>query len=59
MAGESGLNSHGTENLKVFLQLQKEVWVPPSCHGDLREPLMWSLVSQECFQGVRGLSGFL
>ena len=46
MAGESGLNSHGRGNLKVFLKLQKEVWFPSSCHGDLREPLMLSLGSQ-------------
>ena len=59
MAGESGLNSRGSGNLKVFLELWQEVWVPLSCHGDLREHLMWSLGSQECFQGVRCLKGFL
>ena len=58
-AGESGLNSHGRGNLKVFLELRQEVWVPSSCHGDLREPLMLSLRSQESFRVVRGLSGFL
>ena len=58
-AGESGLNSHGKGNLKVFLKLRQEVWVPSSCHGDLREPLMLSLRSQESFRVVRGLSGFL
>ena len=58
-AGESGLNSHGRGNLKVFLELQQEVWVLSSCHGDLREHLMLSLGSQESFRGVRGLSGFL
>ena len=58
-AGKSGLNSHGRGNLKVFLDLRQEVWVPLSCHGDLREHLMWSLGSQECFQGVRCLKGFL
>ena len=50
MAGESGLNSHGRGNLKVFLELWQEVWVPSSCHGDLREPLMLSLGSQESFE---------
>ena len=59
MAGESGLNSHGRGNLKVFLELGQEVWVISSCHGDLREPLMLSLGSQESFQVVRGLLGFL
>ena len=29
------------------------------CHGDLRDPLMLFLGSQESFQVVRGLSGFL
>ena len=33
--------------------------IPSSCHGDLREPLMLSLGSQESFQVVRGFSGFL
>ena len=58
-AGESGLNLHGRGNLKVFLELRQEVWVLSSCHGDLREPLMLSLGSQESFRVVRGLSGFL
>ena len=58
-AGKSGLNSHGRGNLKVFLELRQKVWVPLSCHGDLREPLMLSLGSQESFRVVRGLSGFL
>ena len=56
-AGESGLNSHGKGNLKVFLELRQEVWVPSSCHWDLRERL--SLGSQESFQVVRGLSVFV
>ena len=43
----------------MFLELRPEVWVPPSCHGDLREPLMLSLGSQESVRVVRGLSGFL
>ena len=43
----------------MFLELQQEVWIPSSCHGDLREPLMLSLGSQESFRIVRGLSGFL
>ena len=59
MAGESGLNSHGRGNLKVFLELRQEVWVSSSCHRDLREPLMLSLGSQESFRVVRGLSRFL
>ena len=59
MAGESGLNSHGKGNLKVFLELRQGMWVPSSCHGDLREPLMLSLGSQESFRVVRGLSRFL
>ena len=58
-AGESGLNSHGRGNLKVFLELPQEVRVPSSCHRDLREPLMLSLRSQESFRVVRGLSGYL
>ena len=50
--------SHGSEispyftwkvNLQVFLELRQEVWVPRSFHGDLREPLMLSLASQESF----------
>ena len=40
-------------------ELRQEVWIPSSCHGDLREPLMLSLGSQESFRIVRGLSGFL
>ena len=35
------------------------VWVTSRCHGDLREPLMLSLGSQESFRVVRSLSGFL
>jgi len=58
-AGESGLDLHGRGNLKVFLELRQKVWVPLSCHGDLREPLILSLRSQESFRVVRGLSGFL
>ena len=56
MAGESGLNSHGRVNPKVFLELRQEVWVPASCHGDLREPLMLSLGNQESFRVVSCLS---
>ena len=56
MAGESGVNSHGKGNLKVFLELWQEVSVPSRCHGDLRESLMLSLGSQESFRVVRGLS---
>ena len=40
-------------------ELRQEVWVPSSCHGDLRGPLMLSLGSQESFRVVRCLSGFL
>ena len=58
-AGESGLNSHGRANLKMFLEVWQEVWVPSSCHGDLREPLILFLRSQNSFGVVRGLSGFL
>ena len=58
-AGESGLNSHWRGHLKVFLELRQEVWVPLSYHGDLREPLMLFLGSQESFRVVGGLSGFL
>ena len=58
-AGESGLNSDGMGDLKVFLELRQEVWVPWSCDGDLSEPLILSLASQESFRVVRGLSGFL
>ena len=54
MAGESGLSSHGRGNLKVFLELPQEVWVPSSCHRDLREPLMLSLGSQESFTSCEG-----
>ena len=57
--GGSGLISHGRGTLHVFLELRSEVWVPSSCHRDLREPLMLSLGSQESFGVVRGLSGFL
>ena len=48
-AGELGLNSHGRRDLKVFLKLWQEVWVSSSCHRDLREPLILSLVIQESF----------
>ena len=54
-SGESGLNLHERGNLKVFLELQQEVWVPFSCHRDLREPLMLFLRGQESFRVVRGL----
>ena len=37
----------------------QDVWVPSRCDGDLREPLILSLASQESFRVVRGLSGFL
>ena len=57
-AGKSGLNSHGRGNLKVFLELRLEVRVPSSYHGDLKEPFILSLGSQESFRVVRGLSGF-
>ena len=40
----------------VFLELRQEVWVPSSCHGDLREPLMLSLGSQGSLRVVKGLS---
>ena len=43
----------------MFLELRQEVWVPLSYHGDLREPLMLFLGSQESFRVVGGLSGFL
>ena len=43
---------------KGVSEFWQEVWVPSSFHGDLREPLMLSLGSQESFQVVRGLSGF-
>ena len=43
----------------MFLEVQQEVWVPSSCHGDLREPLILVLGSQDSFGVVRGLSGFL
>ena len=59
MGRGSGLISHGRGNLHVFLELHPEVWVPSSCHGDLREPLMLSLGSQEYVRVVRGPSGFL
>ena len=44
---------------KGVSEFRQEVWVPSSFHGDLREPLMLSLGSQESFRVVRGLSGFL
>ena len=40
----------------MFLELRQEVWVPSSCHGDLREPLMLSLGSQGSLRVVKGLS---
>ena len=43
----------------MFLELRPEVWVPSSCHGALREPLMLSLGSQESVRVVRSLSIFL
>ena len=43
----------------MFLEVRQEVWVPSSCHGDLREPLILVLGSQDSFGVVRGLSGFL
>ena len=43
----------------MFLELQQEVWVPSSRNGDLMEPLMLSLETQESFQVVRGLLGVL
>ena len=58
-AGESGLNSDGMGDLKVFLELRQEVWVTSSCDGDMREPLMLSLGSQISFRVVRGVWGFL
>ena len=33
----------------MFLDLRQEVWVSSSCHRDLREPLILSLVIQESF----------
>ena len=44
---------------KGVSEFRQEVWVPSSFHGDLREPLMLSLGSQESFRVVRGLSGIL
>ena len=58
-AGESGFNLHGRGYLNMFLKLWQDIWIPSSCNGDLREPLILSLASQECFRVVRGLSGFL
>ena len=68
--GESGLNPHGRGNLKVFLQVQKEVWIPSSCDGELREMLilylwsgiLWSCerplgISFELVQGTKASSG--
>ena len=43
----------------MFLELQQEVWVPSSRNGDLMEPLMLSLETQESFRVVRGLLGVL
>ena len=37
----------------------RKLWVPSSCDGDLRELLMVPMGSQESFQVVRSLSGFL
>ena len=37
----------------VFLELRQEVWVPSSCHGDLREPLMLSLEVRGPFEWLR------
>ena len=59
LTGESGFNSHGRGDLNMFLKLRQDVWIPSSCNGDLREPLILSLASQEYFRVVRGLSGFL
>ena len=41
----------------MFLELRQEVWVPLSYHGDLREPLMLFLGSQESFRVVGGPLG--
>ena len=57
--GESGLNLHGRWNVKVFLQVPQEVWVPSSCDGELSESLILFLGSHESFGAVRGLSGFV
>ena len=59
LTGESGFNSHGRGDLNMFLKLRQDVWIPSSCNGDLREPLILSLASQEYFRVVKGLSGFL
>ena len=40
-----------------FLELRQEVWVPSKSNGDLREPLMLSLGSQESFHIIRGILG--
>ena len=40
-----------------FLELRQEVWVPSKSNGDLREPLMLSLGSQESFHVIRGILG--
>ena len=42
----------------MFLEVRQEVWVPSSCHWDLREPLILFLGSQDSFGVVRGVSGF-
>ena len=57
--GGSGLISHGRGTLHVFLELRSEVWVPSSCHRELREPFILLLGSQESVRVVKGLSGFL
>ena len=41
------------------LELRSEVWVPSSCHRELREPFILLLGSQESVRVVKGLSGFL
>ena len=55
LTGESGFNSHGRGDLNMFLKLRQDVWIPSSCNGDLREPLILSLASQEYFRVVRDL----
>ena len=30
----------------MFLEVWQEIWVPSSCHGDLREPLILFLARQ-------------
>ena len=44
---------------RSFLICGRKLWVPSSCDGDLRELLMVPMGSQESFQVVRSLSGFL